>query len=964
MRFKPAKASHEMIRGRADMPSAPGGGVMSRNIRRMNMNRVTSRALAALLGLVLLTACGARMTAEERLAEAREKLAAGDPGTAVIQLKNVLQDDPSNVEARILLARSALAVGDMDTAAKEFRRALDLGAELDEFRVPYAESLVRAGGVDEALRITAPEEAGADPEVRLWHALALVRDGQLGKAEAMLTELESDSAVGTMAQIGLARIALLEQDFPGALAFLEKAGAEGERRADYWEIRALALMQSGEAAAAADAFRKGDETVRDASGMQRLMFQAGEVEALLASGELEAARARTSALQQRLPEHPVPNYLMSRVELQAGNGAQALAYAQAVLAAQPDSSPGHMMAGAASLSMGQATSAERHLARAVEIDPTNLPARKMLAQLRLGQQSPERALETLAPVMAESRDPGVIALAGIASVRAGDPEAAIEIYRRQLAAQPANDELRSMLAVSLIAAGRIDEALAELGQVSEGDQVAQQRAELIALSAELRGERVDEARTRAGELANAAPGDAGLRNVLGGLFLSAGLLDEAGLWFEEVLRLAPDNTAAKFNLGRIAAQQGRLREARERFEVVVAADPANTAARVALSQVLWAQGERGAAIDVAAAGAEADPADVSVRLLLSAQLLQQRRVGEAVEIAASAVELAPEDARAAAVHGAALLESGAAQAALEALTRAHQLVPSQPQYLVQKARAELATNQVTAARQSLINALALEPGFEPALFALAAVERRRGDFDAARQALRRLENVVAAGDARLELLRGELHLAQGQYQQAESAFTAAMGAGSGRAAAIGRYNARRQGELPDPAAPLEAWLEEQPEDLGVRAVLANHYLSIGAMDEARVEYERLVEAAPDNAMLLNNLAWLYSQQDDPRALAIAERAYEAAPGNAMVADTLGWILHQAGNTTRALDLISKAAADAPDVGEIRYHHAVLLAETGDLEAAAREARAVLANTSAATYHEEAQALLERLQRGD
>ena len=101
--------------------------------------------LATLVLMLSLGACGARLTAEERIDLARSQLAEGNAADAAIHLRNVLQDDPSNVPARVLLAESALQVGDLETAVKEYQRALDLGAELDEFRLHYAEALVRIG---------------------------------------------------------------------------------------------------------------------------------------------------------------------------------------------------------------------------------------------------------------------------------------------------------------------------------------------------------------------------------------------------------------------------------------------------------------------------------------------------------------------------------------------------------------------------------------------------------------------------------------------------------------------------------------------------------------------------------------------------------------------------------------------------------------------------------------------------
>ena len=61
------------------------------------------------------------------------------------------------------------------------------------------------------------------------------------------------------------------------------------------------------------------------------------------------------------------------------------------------------------------------------------------------------------------------------------------------------------------------------------------------------------------------------------------------------------------------------------------------------------------------------------------------------------------------------------------------------------------------------------------------------------------------------------------------------------------------------------------------------------------------------------------------------------PDNPEILDTVGWIHVQQGKAADGLPHLARAAAAQPDNGEISYHWAVALAETGD----ARQARDVL-----------------------
>ncbi|NHA15390.1 XrtA/PEP-CTERM system TPR-repeat protein PrsT [Thioalkalivibrio sp. XN279] len=914
-----------------------------------------------LIGLGWLTGCGAQMTDAERIEQARTELAQGQAAAAAIHMRNVLQDDPSNVDARLLLAEAALQTGDMDAAAKEYRRALDLGAELDPIRASYAEALVRLGAAEEAIRITDPQETGGSPELAYWHALALLRTGDLDGADAALQTAEQDPEMRLLAEIARARIVAARGDVDTALAMLAALPPEAEESTEYWGVLAFGSMRTGDIDTAVKAFARAEETVVDTSGRQQLLYRSGRVEALLANGDLDTARALAQEIHTQAPQHPATNYLMGRVELQAGNPQQALAHAQAVLAAQPGSAQGLLLAAMAHMALGQELQAESNLERAVVANPADLNARRLLAQVRLGLQSPERALEALGPLTDEAIEQGVGTLAGVASVRAGDPEAAVEIFRRQLETEPDNDEVRSMLAVSLIAVGRVDEALAELGMIKGTDAAARQRVDLITIAAQLQEGRTAEAREIAGRLAEENPDDASLRATLGGLFLYANRVDEAVAWMEDALRLDPGHVAAHFNLGRIAAVRGDLAAARDHFTAIVENNPGNTAALSALAQLDWAAGDREAAVARLQQARAADPEDANVRVLLASYLGSNQDWTGAIEVAREAVAADPDSAEAANALGVVLLRAGEAREALGEFARAHQLAPTSPLFLVNRARAERATNQPEAARETLVSALALDPGNYQALLHITDLERQLGRFDDAARSLARLEQAAEPGDARVSLLRGDILVARGEYAAAQAAYEAAGEQGGGNRAVVGQFRARLGQGAAEPEAPMLTWLAQNPGDTAVRLVLAAHYVNAAEYRKAIPQYEQLLAESPDNAMYMNNLAWLYNEVGDGRAEDFAQRAYTAAPDNPMIADTLGWILYQKGDTARALELVREAAEAAPRVGEIQYHLAVLLAETGDVSGAIRAARAVLAEPGAMNHHEQAQKLLDRLE---
>jgi Tfp pilus assembly protein PilF len=124
--------------------------------------------------------------------------------------------------------------------------------------------------------------------------------------------------------------------------------------------------------------------------------------------------------------------------------------------------------------------------------------------------------------------------------------------------------------------------------------------------------------------------------------------------------------------------------------------------------------------------------------------------------------------------------------------------------------------------------------------------------------------------------------------------------------------------------------------------------------------ENVLKQKPNNPVALNNLAWAYQQEKDPRALDTAEQAFKVAGDNPGVMDTLGWMLVEQGNTARGLPLLQKASGLAPDAPEIRYHLAVGLNKSGDKQGARKELDKLLAQNKPFAQIEEARALLKTL----
>jgi tetratricopeptide (TPR) repeat protein len=130
----------------------------------------------------------------------------------------------------------------------------------------------------------------------------------------------------------------------------------------------------------------------------------------------------------------------------------------------------------------------------------------------------------------------------------------------------------------------------------------------------------------------------------------------------------------------------------------------------------------------------------------------------------------------------------------------------------------------------------------------------------------------------------------------------------------------------DPDARVEIYrrgLTAIPAHPQLGLLLATEYEVQGRYDEAIDLYDELLDANPDVALALNNLAALLLdfRYDDrasvQRALELAERLDET--DNPAVIDTVGWAYYRAGDAQKAVGYLERAVAGAGEAPVLRYH---------------------------------------------
>jgi putative PEP-CTERM system TPR-repeat lipoprotein len=470
----------------------------------------------------------------------------------------------------------------------------------------------------------------------------------------------------------------------------------------------------------------------------------------------------------------------------------------------------------------------------------------------------------------------------------------------------------------------------------------------------------DKALELARKLIETNPNDPNGYNLQGTAYAGKNDLANARKSFEKALGLQPDYVQALFNLAQLDIQQKDLASARKRYQAILAKDAKNALAMIGMADVEAADKKDQESLAWLKKAKSANPESTTPRLALGTYYLRNKNNGMALSELTEALRSHPDDAGLLGLLGQVQLANRQAAVAVATYKKLVSVRPELPAAHYHLAIAQVDNQDFSAAAESLRKAVQLKPDYVEAIDALAKLEIRAGRPAEALKLAKDLQKAAPRSPAGLTL-EGDLLLQQKRYADALKAYQGAFALGQSSLLAVKLHVAQNKaGNRKEADAKLQQWLNDHPDDVGAWQYLAGQNLKAGNNKLAIEQYQRVLQKAPDNAMALSDLAILYQREKDPRALTIADRAYQLVPDSATTADTLGWILLEQGKTARGLELIQKAAAQAPRNAQIRYHLAVALAKSGDKGKARKELESLLAGDREFPQREAAQLMLKQL----
>lgn len=888
---------------------------------------------------VLLAGCG---LGNGSVATGLKYQESGKYRAAYIEAKKVLQRDDKNGDAWLLLGESSLMLGNPKDALNELDKAKAHGVPKSRWVVPTGEALLATRDFDKLLSVAAADDS---LDAKVQARLAVLRgDAQRGLKQFDQARQSYEAALqkaprDPLALVGLARVAAAAGDSTAAGRYADQALASAPESAQALAAKADLAVKAGDLAAAEATYQKALDVERpDWLPQDGFYARMRLVEVQTRRQRYEQALSNLATLEKMAPGQPGPHYLHALVFYQQGRLDDATAQLQQVLKAAPDSAPAQMLMGAVNYAQGNYGQAEMYLSNVMGVDKENEGARKLLALTYYREGRSTQALNVLRPLVpGQATDAELLAqLQRAAAEGAGMPpkpgkEAAVQppapaVANAGSAGAPSGKAFAA--AEKALAGSDATEAIRLLKQVPEGDAgVEAQRATMLTI-AYVHDGHPEQAVKTAADYAARHPKESSAHLLYGTALVAAGKHKEARAQYDEAIRIDPKNTAALMSLGSLDSVERRYKAAENRYGAVLKQDPGSAAAMVALGKLAAIQGNQAEAIKQFRQAIAAQPKSPAAYVELVLVYSQNGQFDEAARVAKQMADALPDNPAALNAFGAAELNAGRHAEALRPLEKAVKLAPDSALFRVNLARAQILNKDAKAAEANLQAVIKADPAQAQAIALLAFMKLQDHDTAGAVALAQTLQQQPATRTAGFAL-EGDLYMAAKDYAKAAAAYQQALKLTYDRPLVMKNFAALAHIGGKAPETLLHGWLAKHPDDAAMRLMLAQYYLDHARNADAAGEYEHVLKAFPSNVGALNNLAWIYTEQNNPKALALAERAHKLAPTSASVQDTYGWALVAAGQVKTALPILAQAAKAEPKVPDIQYHLAVAQARSGD-----------------------------------
>lgn len=922
------------------------------------MTRLPSLAGATLAIALALAGCKLGGESGGDLESAKKLQASGDAAGAFLAVKSVLKDEPESGAARFLLGSLLLSQGEPGAAEVEFRRALAAKHRQAEVVPLLAQAMLQRnqlGRLIEEFGKAQLDDATAQVRLQLTLATAQAMLGQRDAARATVDRLLAQPLLRPDVQLLDAKLRTQTESIDKLVETVRGIVAADPGNGPAWQFLGnLLAFGKRDRDGAIEAFRKAL-----ALNPRAVESHAALIAAQMQRNDPAAVQQQIDQMHKVLPQHPLTRTFEAQLAFLKHDYVKARELSLLVLRNNPENLGVLQLIGATELQSGSLLQAETYLSKAMSLAPDLALPRTQLAQVYLRSGHPGKVLAVLAPLLSrEDVSAEALQLAAESQLNLGQSQEAEQLYARAAKIQPNDTGIRTALALAQY--GRGDTAaLGVLSDIATRDKGSV--ADLALISTHIRRRDLDAALAAIAKLEQKLPDTPMAPNLRGSVQAMKGDRAGARASFEAALKKDPQYFIASVGLADLDMREGKPEAAQQRFEALVKANPKNVQASLGLADVRLRSGaKRSDLTPIYEAAVKANPTDASARAALVNQYLAVNDTKNASTAAQQAVALLPASPEALESLGRAQQASGELNQALTTFAKLAAMLPKSPKPHLDSARLQLANKNPKGALSSIRRALELDPRSTEAQRLAIATAVSMGKPEEATE-LAKLVQKQHPDQAVGHLFAGDIEVERGNWAAAATAYRGGLDKANPGKLPIRLHLALKSGPTPGEADRFaDKWLKDHPLDGGFLSYLGEAAVAKADLKAAEMRYEQVLKLQPNDALAMNNLAFVRLAQKKPGARELAEKANILLPDQGALLDTLALARAEAGDFAGAVQAARRAVSLTRNEPAFRLTLASVLLRSGDKAAARTELEALAAMGSKFKRQKEVSALLQTL----
>ncbi|GAB5380278.1 MAG: PEP-CTERM system TPR-repeat protein PrsT [Aliiglaciecola sp.] len=918
-----------------------------------------------LIGLTLFATASFSQSSSEYYERALASFEEQDFEASYIHLKNSLQKDEDNLPAKILMGKVLLISGYLQESEEVLEEALTLGADPSLVVDTIGKVWLFTGQND---KIIDSDFKNLTPKAATdWQIIVAAANQNLsnieGAREGYLKALRTDpNRVRT--HNALASLELNEGNYELAKSYLDQSFKLDDQDAQTWRFLGDYYLRQKQVDQAIETYRTSYNLDNEDPLIKRSL-----VTAYLQKQDIDSAKELLDEILKQTPGDPtgmlLKAWILAKNQL-SDDAARELENLSAQLAGltgetlQEDPSLIYVSALSA-FALQNYLQAKTHFIQYLNFVPNNVEAVALLAQTHVKLNEQKLALEAMQRHERELMKNIESALL-LAELYLADNKAfkAVEITSKLNEQYPDNPSVELLEIKTLASRGKYDEAVDKLNRSPNVNNI---RFVITRAQLYIDMGNIQEANEIADKLLEVAPDNIDFLNIKAAILIRLKRLADAETFLDKALAINPEHFAARFNKANLLSSRGQHQEALNIVDQLNQIRPDTVSVLTLLARNQFNAGIVDPAIDNLQRVLEKDIDNLTALELLATIYAQRGELDRAVRQLNIAIKTEPEEPKYQMQRAELYLALKQFDRAKRELRKIKSLVKDDPVGLVELSKIQFRASELEAAKQSIAEAHAIHPDSLFLTTEFVRVHLASNDYVTARDML----NTWLTGDKQepqLLVLSGDVYLAQQDKVKAAQEYAKALDAANGYRVALAKYY-QLASEGIDVAGfekRITKLVAESSQDHFQRNLLADFFVNQGRMDEAMPHYKKLLEvdALPNKAFILNNLANIYVNKDLNRAEEYINLALQEGVEVAAIYDTQGWIKSLNGKHQEALTILRKAYAMNSDDPSNQYHLAYTLHKLGRNSEAKSSLNRALSTSYPFNERQDALLLMEKL----